>query len=385
MARERLFIIHGMGNDAVGLVGNITRPIAGAGGNILDLRQDVIHGLFTIYLVVDLSGGDMRIDAFRNMIKTISEDTGIRLEVEKYYPVARKPGKKNLLLILVGNDRAGIISSISQTLAKYQVNIEFAANIAREGVFLMELLTDIGSATLPLDNLTSVLRQTMKEMGIQTIVQSGDVFNKKKRVILFETVSGFMSKSFTRELLGQTGISLSDVRAAYHSSAPENVRKQAASLLDGIPFEVLNSIAQSISVTPGTSELLQTLKIMGYRIGLMSNVFTVFTDRLQPQLGLDYCFGATLTINDDTKTAAGTDESAGTQAAKAGAAIKSIIAQEKIDATDVTVLNDCGLDETPGIRLDFGLETMLELFNNKIITRENLIGILGCFGVPRIL
>ncbi|MEJ2053763.1 MAG: ACT domain-containing protein, partial [Calditrichaceae bacterium] len=65
MSRQRLYIVHGMGNDAVGLVGGITEPIASAGGNIVDLRQDVLHGLFTIYLVVDLTDCEIRIDAFK--------------------------------------------------------------------------------------------------------------------------------------------------------------------------------------------------------------------------------------------------------------------------------------------------------------------------------
>ena len=62
MSRKNFYIIHGMGNDTVGLVGNITTPIAAKGGNIVDLRQDVLHGLFTIYLVVDLADSELRFE-----------------------------------------------------------------------------------------------------------------------------------------------------------------------------------------------------------------------------------------------------------------------------------------------------------------------------------
>ena len=116
-------------------MGRITSPIAGVGGNIVDLRQDVLHGLFTIYLVVDLTACDLRIDKFKDIIKSIAEDTGLALSVDTYHPVARNPEKKNILVILIGSDKPGIIASIAKTLGNYKANIEFAKNIGREGLF----------------------------------------------------------------------------------------------------------------------------------------------------------------------------------------------------------------------------------------------------------
>jgi len=53
-----------------------------AGGNIVDLRQDVLHGLFTIMLVVDLAGTEIRIEDFTGMVRQIGEDTGLELSVD---------------------------------------------------------------------------------------------------------------------------------------------------------------------------------------------------------------------------------------------------------------------------------------------------------------
>ena len=76
MATQRLYVVHGMGSGAVGLVGQITAPIARARGNILDLRQDVLHGLFTIYLVVDLSGSQLTAKKLQTLIDQIGQQTG---------------------------------------------------------------------------------------------------------------------------------------------------------------------------------------------------------------------------------------------------------------------------------------------------------------------
>ncbi len=190
-----------MGSDAVGLVGSITAPISQAGGNIVDLRQDVLHGLFTIFLVVDLAETEMRIEDLTDMVGKIGEDTGLELSVDNYNPTPRDPEKKNVLLILVGNDRPGIISSISETLGKYRANIEFAQSIGREGVFLTELLTDISHSSIPLENLRATVRKAMADVGIQAVFQSEDVFNKKKRVILFDIGVSFIGPEMRDEIL----------------------------------------------------------------------------------------------------------------------------------------------------------------------------------------
>ena len=99
MATQRLYVVHGMGSDAVGLVGQITAPIARARGNILDLRQDVLHGLFTIYLVVDLTGSQLTAKKLQTLIDQIGAQTGLQLTASPYRPVARRPERKNLLMI----------------------------------------------------------------------------------------------------------------------------------------------------------------------------------------------------------------------------------------------------------------------------------------------
>ncbi len=87
MARQRLYIVQGHGHDAVGLVGTITAPIGKAGGSIVDLRQDVLHGLSTLYMVVDLSDTELRLEDLSAMVKDLAEDTGLELSVQKYLPV----------------------------------------------------------------------------------------------------------------------------------------------------------------------------------------------------------------------------------------------------------------------------------------------------------
>jgi hypothetical protein len=63
--------------------------------------------------------------------------------------------------------------------------------------------------------------------------------------------------------------------------------------------------------------------------------------------------------------------------------VARIAEQERIAAASITVISDTGLPSAPGIRLEFDLGQLLHLHNERVISKENLIGLFGCFGVPR--
>ncbi len=384
MAQQRLYIVHGRGNDAAGLVGCITSPIGNAGGNILDLRQDVLHGLFTIYMVVDLSETSLRLDDLAAMVKDIGEDTGLSLSVDKYLPIARSADKENVLLTLVGADRPGIIASVSETLGKYRVNIELGQTIGREGMFLMELLVDVSRSRIPLPNLMTSIQQTMGAMDMKTIFQTDDVFNKKKRVLVFEIGSSLMAPSLQSEIIAHTDLDSSAVADTYAGGEPLACLRKAASLLEGVPADALGSVVEGVNAGSGTVELMRTLKTMGYKTALVSKAFSPFTDHLHKHLGFDHCFGVPARIDDDSQTLLGEVADEDFAMVSIDKVVPEIAAREQVAVTDVTVISDAGLPAAPGISLDFDLGQLLHLHNEHVLSSQTLLGILGSFGLPRI-
>ncbi len=382
MTASKLYLIHGLGSDSIGLVEKITSPIAEIKGNIVDLRQDVMHGLFIIDLVADLAASDITFDDFKKLVDKISDETGLTLFIDSYRPIPRDPGKENILLILLGYDAPGIIAAVTEILRRYSINIEFSQMIAREGVFLMELLVDISRATIPVENLKNALRETMASMNINTMFQLQDVFNKKKRIIVFDYSWSMMNKSDTTELMKLCGIESAELSRVYSSQSPLECMKKSAQLLEGLPDDVIKSIIKATSVTSSTMELLQTLKTMGYRIVLASNAFDLFIEKLKDMLGLSYAFGCPLLINDDGKCLTGEIESDFFLFGSKDARIKEIMEKEHVPDEDVTTISDKYEREfeKPGVGITIGIKTILDCYNQHIISRENLLGILGIFG-----
>ena len=379
---EKLVIVFGTGPDAVGLVERITAPVAAVGGNIIDLRQDVLHGLFTLFMVVDLAQASLTETELPALVARLSAETGLDLRVDPYRPQPRAGARQPLLLILLGRDRPGIVAAVTGLLKTYTINVELAEMIAREGIFLMELLVDLHHCAIPLDNLRQELRQRMGELGIDTLFQSEDVFNKRKRVLLFDLRASLMDQGTREAILRLAGIPAADLALA-PGQGDWDCLSHSAACLEGLPLDVIANVARAVTVGPGTLELIQTLKTMGYRVALACRAFDCVAEILRTRLGIDHCFGVPLTENDDAMTLTGELEEGALENLSLAALTRRLAKLEGVEREEITVIASDPSDANaplPGIRLDFDMKLILDYHNQHILSRQALIGLLGSFG-----
>jgi phosphoserine phosphatase len=371
--------VYGMGPDSKGLVGRLAGAVAGLGGNIVDLTQNVSHGLFSVFFLVDLSGSKATEKDLRDAMAAAAAETGLRLHVDRFAQAPRSAERKGMLLILLGPDRPGLIASMAQTLGKYGINIEMSTNVSREGVFLMELLTDNLQCPLPEPNLRKTLSDLMTERGIRTMFQFEDVFNKKKRVIVLSLSRSLLDASTLAEIVRQTGLKAKDLDLP---SATDAAASRAASLLEGCSAELLEKIASSFTPTNETIELVQELKILGYRVAVVTAGFSFFADRVKAMIGAEHAWGVPLEIDADTRTATGSLDSTEPIEAQKKRFIADLVAAEKTPLEDVVVLEDSPelFPGAAGVRLAFDPRFLLDAFNRKALSRDALAGILGSFG-----
>ena len=78
----------------------------------------------------------------------------------------------------------------------------------------------------------------------------------------------------------------------------EGLRKRI-DLLRGIDYETCKHVADSLTVMTGAREACHALKAAGWKIMAVSGGFTIMTDRLKDELGLDYVFSNELVFKND--------------------------------------------------------------------------------------
>ena len=75
--------------------------------------------------------------------------------------------------------------------------------------------------------------------------------------------------------------------------------KQRVELLRGLDYETCLEVANSLPIMTGAKDACQTLKDAGWKVMAISGGFTIITDRLKQELGLDYVFSNELVFKDN--------------------------------------------------------------------------------------
>ena len=74
--------------------------------------------------------------------------------------------------------------------------------------------------------------------------------------------------------------------------------KERVHLLNGIEYDTCVEVANSLPVMTGAKETCATLKNAGWKLMAVSGGFTIITDRLKKELGLDFVYSNELVFKD---------------------------------------------------------------------------------------
>ena len=155
----------------------------------------------------------------------------------------------------------------------------------------------------------------------------------------------------------------------------EGLRRRVE-LLRGIGYGTCKEVADELPIMTGARELCATLKEAGWRIMAVSGGFTIMTDRLKAELGLDRVVSNELVFEDnqlhDVKINVGAD--------KAFAA-SAIIEEWGYDAKDIVAVvdgaNDMTLFDICDLGIAFRAQDIVKDRANAVLEDKDLTGALG--------
>lgn len=384
---KNLYIVSIYGKDHSGIVSGITKEIAAADINIIDIDQNVLRELFTMFMLIDLS--DSKISAEELQTKLLEKALSLKVKVNiepyrEHIEVHKKKSKKLVLVTLLGKDSPGIVNKFSMLFYKLNLNIEKIKMIARGEVIVLEFMVDIKGMEWKV--LRENLQKEAKTIDMSIIFQSKDVFHKAKKLIVFDMDSTIIDMEVIDEIAKVAGVEeiVKSVtqRAMKGELDFEEALRERVKLLKGLSTKVLDDIAKNLELTSGALELLTTLKELGYKIALISGGFTYFTDRLKKDLNFDYAFGNKLVVKDGKLT--GEVEGRIIDAEAKRDIIREIAKAEGITLNEVIAVGDGANDrfmlQDVGLGIGFNPKNILREYADGILTKENIKGILYCLG-----
>ena len=89
---------------------------------------------------------------------------------------------KNAVVTVLGKDRVGIISSVSGVLCDNEVNILDISQTILQGMFTMMMIVDVENSKLSISDLSDILDETGKKLGVEVKIQLEDIFQAMHRI-----------------------------------------------------------------------------------------------------------------------------------------------------------------------------------------------------------
>lgn len=200
----------------------------------------------------------------------------------------------------------------------------------------------VAGEDIPIQTLRTKVMRALANQAVDINVVADDLVYTRKRLLVADMESTIIAQEMLDELgdlIGKRQV-IEDItaRAMRGELDFEAALKERVAMLAGLDADVLDEVAQRITIMPGARDLVATMKANGAWCALVSGGFTVFTERVAKQLGFDEHHANTLEIIDGKITGRVHEPILGREAKLA--ALKRIAQAHNIDMTLTLAVGD---------------------------------------------
>jgi phosphoserine phosphatase len=397
--KGKIISLSAIGLDSPGLVSKITTKVFELNGNIIDVEEICRRGLFSIFLIIDFSGSDAHMQKISDALSRLGEETGLKVVLDVYQEdqIAYSGEKENHVVTVLGEDKPGIIAAVSTFLHQHHINIESCKMIARGKFFSMEMAINTSrihvepamSRSDAIERMKLALRQLCGSLNQSVVIQSENVFNKGKKLVVFDVESSLIQESSLEEFLkrieGRVKTGNGEVEIREGGEDRMQALVENARILRGIPLADLEKFSGKLQLNPGALELIGILKTMGFKIALLSSGFSFLMKRIFEQAGVDYAFSNSLKADEMGLITGDLQEPVITSETKSEI-LDFIMSVEGLKPEQVIAVGD-GSTRSHFIR-NVGLSIAFKpedtsVATDGILSTDRISHILYCLGIPK--
>ncbi len=385
MGVQKLIAVSVFGEDKPGIIPSISGILTRNSVNIVDIEQNVIQGLFAMFIVGDIKKCPISLIELKKELDDKAEELGLNVQVSPFQK-QKKTRKKLYTLQVLGEDRVGLIHGITEILYKYNISVKKANATARDNLISIEFLVDFEENDP--EAIKNNLREDVEKLGLDIVIQRYPAFRRERRLIVFDMDSTIVDTEVVVELAkaanAEEEVEELTKKAMDGEIDFKEALRQRVKLLEGLPVDVLEKIYSDINLTEGAKDLIETLKDSGYKVALVSGGFTYFTENLKRELGLDYAFGNELEIKDGKLT--GEIKGRIIDSREKARIIDELALEEGMDKENVVAVGDGANDrimiENAGLGIAFNAKQALKEVADGVISKDNFIALASVLNLP---
>ncbi len=374
------------GPDQPGITAAFSKILVDNHVEIVDIEQASLQDFLGLSFLLDMSGAKQSKDGvLKDLLFEASRlhlTLNFRLFSEK--EMKARNNKNIFVLTYFGDTRA--LAEISSILAEENANIEMISNLTSHCASCVELTINVNGVK-NLGHLKERVIAKSHELNIDLALQKMEAYRKNKRLVFFDMDSTLVDMEIIDEMAQRAGVfkevSRITEKARRGDIDFEESLTQRVALLKGLRVEELEKIRKDMKLSAGAEDLVDTLKRLGFKLGLVSGGFDYFSDFLREKLGLDFSYANQLEIKNGALTGKVLGKIVdNTYKAK----IVNMVASEEGVLLDQTVAigdgaNDVLMLGQAGLGIAYNAKEKLERVANMSLGRARLKNILYILGI----
>ncbi len=382
MTERQTVLIRVTGPDRPGITATLMTVLDDAGAGIDDIEQIVIRGHLTLGIAVDIPEG-------RDLLKEVllfgwEQGVEVDFEVISDTPNAIEPG--HVVTLLGPSLSPAELADATGAITASGANINRIVRLSRYPVMSYELLVHHGDGQ---ELRTNLMRAAAANPGLDVAIQREGLGRRAKRLVVLDVDSTLIQDEMIELLAFEAGrleeVSRITADAMAGSLDFEASLRSRLALMAGLDVEAIDRARARLRYTPGARTFIRTLRRLGYTVAIVSGGFTVFTDRLRDDLGIDHAFANELEIVDGRITG----ELLGPVVDRARKAelLREIAATAGIPLGQTVAVgdgaNDLDMLSAAGLGIAFNARPMVQEAADTAVTVPYLDAILFVLGIKR--
>jgi phosphoserine phosphatase len=293
------------GPDQPGITAAFSKILVDNQVEIVDIEQASLQDFLGLSFLLDMSGAKQSKDGVLKDLLFEASRLRLTLNFRLFSEKEMKArNSKNLFILTYFGDTLAL-SEISNILAEENANIQMISNLTRHCASCVELTIDVNEVK-NLSRLKARVIAKSHELNIDLALQKMEAYRKNKRLVFFDMDSTLVDMEIIDEMAQRAGVfkevSRITEKAMRGDIDFEESLTQRVALLKGLKVEELEKIREDMKLSAGAEDLVDTLKRLGFKLGLVSGGFDYFSDFLREKLGLDFSYANQLEIKNGALT-----------------------------------------------------------------------------------
>lgn len=391
---SEVILINITGRDRKGLDAKFAGILAEYDVNILDIGQAVIHEHISLGILAEIPNPKNYSSIFKDMLFE-GHNMGLKVDIksvasDNYEKWVHAQGKERRIITLLGRTlSAQQISAVTSIIAKNRLNIDSITRLTgrisiNKPQSNPRACVQLSVSGKPLDILD--MRRTFMEIsqkeGIDISFHVDNIYRRNRKLVVFDMDSTLIQAEVIVELAKLAGVgdqvnNITESAMRGEIDFKESFRQRVA-LLKGLQEEQLAKLTRELPLTEGADLVANTLKGLGYKLGILSGGFRFVGEYLKDRLGFDYVYANELDIEDSVVTGKVVGDIVDGE--KKAILLRQLAQKENI-ALEQTIAVGDGANDLPMISIA-GLGVA---FNAKPIVRQKASNAISSVGLDGLL